>query len=61
MSKARAKRMEHELTRSIRRGWDNNEYTSYRKPAEKSTRKLNGPVKVFTKEEIEQYMKENQS
>lgn len=60
MSKARAQRMEHELTRSIRRGWDN-QYTAYRKPTEKSTRKLNGPVKVFTKEEIEQYMKENQA
>jgi len=57
MSKARQRRMEHEATRSIRRGWDNNEYKAYRKPAEKSTKHLNGPVKVFTQEEIEAYMR----
>jgi len=57
MSKAMQRRMEHETTREIRRGWIDNEYTTYRKPAEKGTKHLNGPVKVFTQEEIEAYMR----
>lgn len=56
MYKSRMRRMEHETTRSIRRGWDN-EYKAYTGKKEKSTKHLNGPVKVFTKEEIEAYMK----